>query len=156
MSERAGSFFGDLSCFKFRLYSESDRLLERMKLPDCFIKHNTSGGCQIQASGLLAHGNFQAMLRVRGEKTFWQALGFAPENEMIAMLELLGPIGSFCFLRQKQESSAARFLAQGFERRPCAHVTPVPIIHAGTAQRLFLERKPQRLDEMKPRACSQA
>ena len=50
MSERAGSFFGDLSCFKFRLYSESDRLLERLKLPDCFVKHNTSGGCQIQAS----------------------------------------------------------------------------------------------------------
>ena len=28
MSERAGSFFGDFSCFKFWLHSKSDRLLD--------------------------------------------------------------------------------------------------------------------------------
>ena len=29
MSERAGSFFGDFSCFKFWLHSKSDRLLDK-------------------------------------------------------------------------------------------------------------------------------
>ena len=70
-------------------HSESDGPLECAKLPDRFIKHDTCCGRKIQASGLLPHGNCQAMLRIRGEETLWQALGFASKNEMITMLELL-------------------------------------------------------------------
>ena len=96
------------------------------------------------------------MLRIRGEETLWQTLGFATKNEMITMLELFHPIGPLCFLRQKQESSTARLLAQDLKRSPYAHVTSLPVIHAGTAQSLFLKRKPQGFDKMKSRARSQA
>ena len=37
MSERAGSFFGDFSCFKFWLHSKSDRLLDGQMLFDNLI-----------------------------------------------------------------------------------------------------------------------
>ena len=96
------------------------------------------------------------MLRIRGEETLWQALGFAPKNEMITVLELFHPIGPLCFLRQKQESSTARFLTQDLKRPPYSHVASLPVIHTGTAQSLFLKRKPQGFDKMKSRACSQA
>ena len=91
-----------------------------------------------------------------GEETLWQALGLASENEMIATLELLVPIRPFCLRRQKQKSSVSRIPAQSFKRRPGAHITFIPVIHARAAQRLFLKRKPQRLDEMEAGACSEA
>ena len=137
-------------------HSESDGPLECAKLPDRFIKHDTCCCRKIQASGLLPHGNCQAMLRVRGEQTLWQTLGFAPKNEMITVLEFFHPIGPLCFLRQKQESSTARLLAQDLKRSPDAHVTSLPVIHAGTAQGPFLKRKSQGFDKMKSRASSQA
>jgi hypothetical protein len=138
------------------IFAGFDRLPERIKLPDSFIEHYTRGGRQIQASRFLSHGNGQAMIGIRGEKAFGQTLGFTPKYEMIAPPELLGPIGPVHFLRQKQESGAARFLTQGFERGPSVHVTLIPIVHAGPAQRLLLERKPQRLEKMEPRACGKA
>lgn len=59
-----------------------------------FIENDADGGGQVEAAGGGLHGDCEALVGILCQQGGGQALGFAAEDEVIAGLKVLGPVGS--------------------------------------------------------------
>lgn len=58
------------------------------------IENDADRGGQVEAAGGGLHGDREALVGILCEQGGGQALGFAAEDEVIAGLKVLGPVGS--------------------------------------------------------------
>ena len=91
------------------------------------------------------------------EQRLRQSLRFPPKNQPIALLKTALPQTPLGLRSEKPKPRPlARFDPERFKGIPKSHITFLPIIHARPAERLFIQRKSQRADEMQTRPDRQA
>ena len=114
-------------------------------------------GGQIQTPRLSPHRDSQTRLRIRMEQGLRQPLRFPAENQPIALLEFAFPQPPPSLRGEKPKPRPLACLtSESFEGIPKSHIAFLPVIHAGTAERLFIQRKSKRPDKMQTRPDRQA
>lgn len=63
-----------------------------------FVENDGDGGGEVErAGGVGTHGNSEGLFGILGDERFWEAFGFAAENEEVVVLEFGVPRGFFAF-----------------------------------------------------------
>lgn len=130
--------------------------IRRADLAECLVEDNPRCSRQVQTAGFGGHRNGTAPVGILLQQGFRQPAGLASKDQIIAVGIAFVPVRPLGFCGEKKVSGARIIGLQIFERSPLPDVATCPVIHSRATERLFLQGKSERANQVETGAGGEA